>query len=99
MPWRCRRYRRARRAPITESGDVAEHSSEILALAVTLASQLQTALSRRAVIDQAIGVLRARTGAGAAENFERLRRFSRTEKSTLVEVSQRIVDEAIARNG
>ncbi len=83
----------------TESGDVAEHSSEILALAVTLASQLQTALSRRVVIDQAIGVLRGRTGAHAAESFERLRRLSRTQNSTLVEVAQRVVDEAIARTG
>ncbi len=78
---------------------MAEHSSEILALAVTLASQLQTALSRQVVIDQAIGVLRARTGTDAAENFEWLRRLSRTDNSTLVEMSQRIVDEAIARNG
>ncbi len=78
---------------------MAEHSSEILALAVTLASQLQTALSRRVVIDQAIGVLRAHTGTDAVESLKRLRRLSRTEKSTLVEVSQRIVDEAIARNG
>lgn len=78
---------------------MAEHSSEILALAVTLASQLQTALSRRVIIDQPIGVLRAHTGTDAVENLKRLRRLSRTEKSTLVEVSQRIVDEAIAATG
>jgi AmiR/NasT family two-component response regulator len=78
---------------------VAEHSSQILASAGTLAIQLQTALSRRVVIDQAIGVLRGRTGADAAESFERLRRLRRTENSTLVEVAQRVVDEAIARAG
>jgi AmiR/NasT family two-component response regulator len=50
------------------------------------------------IIDQAIGVLRARIGADAAESLERLRRLSRTEKRKMVEVSQRIVDEAIARN-
>lgn len=78
---------------------MAEHSSEILVLAVILASQLQTALSRRMIIDQAIGVLRARNGSDAAENFERLRRLSRTEHSTLVEVAQRVVAEAIAGTG
>jgi GAF domain-containing protein len=41
---------------------VAVHNAQVLAQAQALSAQLQTALTTRAVIDQAIGVIRARTG-------------------------------------
>jgi AmiR/NasT family two-component response regulator len=63
---------------------------------VILARQLSTALARRAVIDQAIGIMCARTGDATEEALAQLRAVSRTQNVTLVEVSQRIVDDAIA---
>ena len=42
---------------------VAVHNAQILAHALVLTAQLQTALSTRPVIDQAIGLIRAAAGA------------------------------------
>ena len=75
---------------------MAERSAQVLASALLLARQLHAALTRRAVIDQAIGIMAARTGRSAAEAFAQLRLLTRTQNITLVEVSQRIVDDAIA---
>jgi len=76
---------------------VAVHNAQVLARAQTLTDQLQAALSRRPVIDQAIGILRARTGGTSDEAFERLRDISQTEHTRLGEVAQHIVDEAVRR--
>jgi len=76
---------------------VAVHNAQVLAQARTLATQLQQALSTRPVIDQAIGLLRGRSGATADEAFARLRQISQSEHVKLVDVAQRIVDEAVRR--
>ncbi|CAN5666466.1 GAF and ANTAR domain-containing protein [soil metagenome] len=76
---------------------VAVHNAQILAKAMALASQLQTALSTRPVIDQAIGLLRGRTGRSAEEAFAQLRAISQTEHRKLGDVAQRIIDEAVRR--
>lgn len=76
---------------------VAVHNAQVLAQAQTLTDQLQTALSRRPAIDQAIGILRARTGGSTEEAFERLRAISQTEHTKLTVVAQHIVDEAVRR--
>jgi len=76
---------------------VAVHNAQVLRRALTLTAQLQAALASRPVIDQAIGLVRGRTGATAEEAFERLRTISQTEQTKLVEVAQRIVDEAVRR--
>jgi GAF domain-containing protein len=76
---------------------VAVHNAHVLAQAMTLAAQLQTALSTRPVIDQAIGLLRGRTGRSAEEAFAQLRVISQTEHRKLSDVAQRIVDEAVRR--
>lgn len=76
---------------------VAVHNAHILAQALALSVQLQTALSTRPVIDQAIGLLRGRSGATADEAFARLRQISQNEHTKLGEVAQRIVDEAVRR--
>lgn len=76
---------------------VAVHNAQVLAQARTLTVQLQTALSSRPVIEQAIGILRARTGVSAEEAFDRLRRVSQVENTKLAVVSRRIVDEAVRR--
>ena len=76
---------------------VAVHNAQVLARARTLAAQLQKALSTRPVIDQAIGLLRGRTGGTAEEAFARLREISQTEHTKLADVAQRIVDDAVRR--
>ena len=72
-------------------------NAQILAQSQRLATQLQAALTTRPVIDQAIGVLRSRTGCTAAEAFTRLRNISQTEHKKLNEVAARILDQAVAR--
>lgn len=75
---------------------VAEGSAQVLASAMIFSRQLHTALTRRAVIDQAIGIVRARTGRDTREAFAQLRLRARTQNITLLEVSRRLVDDAIA---
>jgi len=76
---------------------VAVHNAQVLAHAVTLAAQLQTALSTRPVIDQAIGLIRGRSGRSAEEAFTQLRAISQAEHRKLADVAQHIVDEAARR--
>lgn len=76
---------------------VAVHNAHILAQALTLAAQLQSALSTRPVIDQAIGLLRGRTGGTVDEAFARLRAISQNEHIKLSEVAGRVVDESVRR--
>jgi GAF domain-containing protein len=76
---------------------VAVHNAQILTQALALTVQLQSALSSRPVIDQAIGLLRGRSGGTAEEAFARLRAISQSEHTKLVEVAQRMVDEAVRR--
>jgi AmiR/NasT family two-component response regulator len=64
---------------------------------MTLTTQLQTALSTRPVIDQAIGLIRGRTGRSAEDAFAQLRTISQTEHRKLVDVAQHIVDDAVRR--
>jgi GAF domain-containing protein len=76
---------------------VAVHNAQVLARAQTLASQLQTALSNRPVIDQAIGILRGRSGASAEEAFAKLRQMSQSDNVKLIDVAHKLVDEAVRR--
>jgi AmiR/NasT family two-component response regulator len=75
---------------------VAEHSAQVLASALLLARQLNAALARRAVIDQAIGIIVARTGRSTDDSLAQLRLLARTHDAALVGECQRIVDDAIA---
>lgn len=76
---------------------VAVHNAQILSKALALTAQLQTALTNRPVIDQAIGLLRGRSGGTAEEAFARLRAISQADHAKLTHVAQRIVDEAVRR--
>jgi GAF domain-containing protein len=76
---------------------VAVHNAQILAQAMTLTAQLQTALSTRPVIDQAIGLLRGRSGRSADDAFAQLQAISQSEHRKLADVAQHIVDEAVRR--
>src|SRR5271168_5367594 len=76
---------------------VAVHNAQILADALALSVQLQAALSTRPVIDQAIGIIRGRTGRSAEDAFAQLRAMSQVEHRKLADVARRIVDEAVRR--
>jgi GAF domain-containing protein len=76
---------------------VAVYNAQILAHALASIEQLQKALVSRPVVDQAIGLIRGRTGATAAEAFDRLRHISQTENVKLSAVAQRLVDDAVRR--
>ena len=76
---------------------VAVHNAGVLAKAIALTAQLQAAMSTRPAIDQAIGLLRGRSGISADEAFARLRDISQREHRKVADVAQRIVDEAVRR--
>jgi GAF domain-containing protein len=76
---------------------VAVHNAQILAQAQALATQLQGALSSRPIIDQAIGILRQRSGVTAQEAFARLRTISQAQHVKLFDVADKIVNEAVSR--
>ncbi|KWX20845.1 histidine kinase [Mycolicibacterium wolinskyi] len=76
---------------------VAVHNARILADALTLTVQLQTALATRPVIDQAIGIIRGRTGRSAEDAFAQLRAISQSEHRKLADVAHNIVEEAARR--
>jgi len=76
---------------------VAVYNAQILARSQQLADQLRQALVSRAVIDQALGIIRSRTGADAEEAFDRLRTMSQSQHVKLAELAQSLVDEAVRR--
>lgn len=76
---------------------VAVYNAQILADALALSGQLQMALTTRPVIDQAIGLIRGRTGRSTEEAFAQLRAMSQSEHRKLTDVAQRLVDEAVRR--
>ncbi|MGZ5394899.1 MAG: GAF and ANTAR domain-containing protein [Mycobacterium sp.] len=80
-----------------EPAAVAVHNAQVLDDALSLAVRLQTALATRPVIDQAIGVIRGRTGRSVEEAFTHLRAISQAEHRKLADVAQQMVDEAVRR--
>lgn len=76
---------------------VAVHNAHTLSQAIALTHQLQTALAARPVIDEAVGLIRGRTGVSSEEARERLREISQREHLKLSEVAHRLVDEAVRR--
>jgi len=76
---------------------IAVQNAQVLAQTKRLATQLQEALSTRAVIDQAIGILMSRSGVSADEAFSRLRTLSQNQHQRLNAVAQSVVDQAVRR--
>jgi len=76
---------------------VSVYNAQLLAGAQERTSQLQRALGNRAVIDQAIGIIRSRSGVGAEVAFDRLTRLSQAQNVKLHVVAERLVDEAVRR--
>ncbi len=73
------------------------HGAQVKEELETAAAQLRTALTSRAVIDQAKGVLMARHGCSAEEAFELLAQASSSANVKLREVAARLVDHAADR--
>jgi GAF domain-containing protein len=76
---------------------VSIYNAQLLVGARERAEQLQLALESRAVIDQAIGIIRSRTGASAEWAFARLVRMSQTENTKLYAIAERLVEESVRR--
>jgi GAF domain-containing protein len=76
---------------------IAVQNAQILAQTQRLAANLQAALTHRAVIDQAIGILMSRSGATADEAFTRLRDLSQREHTKLAVVAADVVHAAVNR--
>ena len=62
---------------------VSVYNGQLLDHAQQRTKQLQSALGTRAVIDQAIGIIRARSGVGEQVAFDRLVRMSQAENTKL----------------
>ena len=76
---------------------ISVQNAQVLAQAVALAAQLETAMATRSIIDHAMGVLMSRTGCSPAEAFTRLKILSQHENRKLPVVAQRLLDEAVRR--
>ncbi|PYC87336.1 hypothetical protein C7C46_05030 [Streptomyces tateyamensis] len=76
---------------------ISVQNAQALAQAQRLAAQLQSALTHRASIDQALGILMSRSGCTPAEAFDRLRVMSQTQNRKASVVAQQLLDEAVAR--
>ncbi|BBZ63612.1 GAF and ANTAR domain-containing protein [Mycolicibacterium monacense] len=76
---------------------VAVYHARLLADAHESTDRLQRALASRAVIDQAIGIIRSRSGVSGEEAFARLTRISQSENVKLHIVAERLVEEAVRR--
>jgi GAF domain-containing protein len=76
---------------------IAVQNAQVLEQAKRLTASLQGALSTKAVIDQALGIIRSRSGASSDEAFARLRAMSQTRNVKLAVVAESLVEEAVRR--
>lgn len=72
-------------------------NAKVLEQSRRLTDQLQSALSVRASIDQAAGIIMSRAGGTSGEALATIRRLSRTEDRPMATTAQRIVTEAARR--
>jgi GAF domain-containing protein len=77
-----------------EQASVALTNAQLYDSVYRLTQQLQEALTSRAVIDQAKGMLMAQNGVGADEAFGLLRTTSQRQNRKLREIAQELVDQA-----
>src|SRR5207342_1915535 len=76
---------------------VAVQNAQVLEQTKRLAASLQGALSTKALIDQALGIIRSRSGASSDEAFARLRAMSQSRNVKLAVVAESLVEEAVRR--
>ncbi|MDQ1463358.1 MAG: hypothetical protein QOC73_299 [Actinomycetota bacterium] len=74
---------------------IAVFNAQVLDQARRLVQQLQSVLAHRAVIDRAIGILRARHGCTAEDASDLLRQMSRTQHRPLPALAQTLIDDAV----
>jgi GAF domain-containing protein len=72
-------------------------NAAMLAQAERLVAQLSDALTSRAEIDQALGILMSRSGGTAPEAFDRLRELSQASSTKLAEVARELIGDAVRR--
>lgn len=76
---------------------VAIHNARVLDQAQRGTARLERALTTRATIDRAVGIIMSRAGASADEAFVRLRIMSQHEHIKLSVVAARLLDDAARR--
>jgi GAF domain-containing protein len=76
---------------------ISVHNAQVLAYTQRLAAQLEIALTHRAAIDRAIGILIARAACTADEASDVLRGMARRDDEDLPTIAVRLVDEAVRR--
>jgi hypothetical protein len=76
---------------------VSIYNAGLLAGARSRAEKLEEALDHRAVIDQAVGIIRSRSGVSAEVAFNRLVQMSQNGNVKLRVVAARLVDDAVRR--
>lgn len=79
------------------SAAIAVQHAQIFAQSIRLAEKLQAGLNGRAMIDQAIGVLRRSSGFTAAAALARLEVMSEAEQMSVAAVAHAVVQNAVAR--
>jgi GAF domain-containing protein len=76
---------------------IAVQNAQVLAQAQRVATQLQSALQTRGVVNRAVGILMSRTGGTADEELTWLGALSQEEHQQLEVVAGQIVEEAVRR--
>lgn len=76
---------------------ISVRNAQVLAQTKRVATTLQAALSSRAVIDQALGILISRSGCSADEAFEKLVTISQAENRKVSAVAKHLVEDARRR--
>ena len=76
---------------------VSVSNAQRLAQAERLVGELQEALTSRAQIDQALGVIMSRTGVSPEEAFGRLRAMSQSRSTKLADVARELLGDAVRR--
>jgi hypothetical protein len=82
---------------------ISVQNAQALAQARRLSEQMQAAMTNRASIDQAIGIMMSRAGCTEIEAFNRLKTMSQAENRKMSAIAKRLVADAVrrarARNG
>ncbi len=76
---------------------VSVYYAQMLVQARATVERLNGALENRPVIEQAIGIIRARTGVSTDDGFDRLRKISQAQNTKLNVVAQQLVEQAVCR--
>jgi GAF domain-containing protein len=76
---------------------VSVYIAQMLVEARATVERLNRAFESRPVIDQAIGIIRARAGVSTDDGFDRLRQISQSQNVKLHVVAQQLVEQAVRR--